>query len=39
MNLPRRPTQYVETEVYICESLFDEGKRLIMPLVGGVMKK
>jgi len=35
----RRPTQYAETEIYICESLFDEGKRLILPLVGGAMKK
>ena len=35
----RRPTQYNESEVYVCESLFDEGKRLILPLVGGAMKR
>jgi len=35
----RRPTQHNESEVYICESLFDEGKRLILPLVGGAMKR
>merc|ERR1719340_420356 len=35
----RRPTQYNETEVFVCESMFDEGKRLILPLVGGTMKK
>ena len=23
----------------MCESMFDEGKRLILPLVGGTMKK
>merc|ERR1712012_1064276 len=35
----RRPTQYNETEVFVCESMFDEGERLILPLVGGTMKK
>ena len=35
----RRPTQYNESEVYVCVSLFDEGKRLILPLVGGAMKR
>ena len=26
-------------QVFVCESMFDEGKRLILPLVGGTMKK
>ena len=26
-------------KVFVCESMFDEGKRLILPLVGGTMKK
>ena len=33
-----RPTQYTEVEVFVCESLFDEGKRLIRPLQGGLKK-
>jgi hypothetical protein len=33
-----RPTQYTEGEVFVCESLFDEGKRLIRPLTGGLKK-
>ena len=28
----RRPTQHQEADVYCCESYFDEGKRIIMPL-------
>jgi len=35
----RRHTQYAEADVYVCESMFDEGKRLILPLVGGAMKQ
>ena len=27
------------SKVFVCESMFDEGKRLILPLVGGTMKK
>merc|ERR1712142_68312 len=33
-----RPTQHSENDVYCCESLFDEGKRLIMPLNCGLKK-
>jgi len=33
-----RPPQYAETEVYCCESIFDEGKRVIIPLNGGLKK-
>jgi len=33
-----RPTQYVEADVYCCESLYDEGKRLILPLNGSLKK-
>jgi len=33
-----RPTQHAENDVYCCESLFDEGKRLIMPLNGSLKK-
>ena len=32
-------TQYPSSKVFVCESMFDEGKRLILPLVGGTMKK
>ena len=28
----RRPTHHQEADVYCCESYFDEGKRIIMPL-------
>ena len=28
----RRPTHHQESDVYCCESYFDEGKRIIMPL-------
>eukprot|EP00088_Acartia_fossae_P025373 TRINITY_DN2619_c0_g1_i1.p1 TRINITY_DN2619_c0_g1~~TRINITY_DN2619_c0_g1_i1.p1 ORF type:complete len:664 (-),score=228.07 TRINITY_DN2619_c0_g1_i1:898-2889(-) len=35
----QRPTQYNETDVYVCESLFDEAKRLIRPLPPGGLKK
>jgi len=31
-----RPPQYSETEVYCCESIFDEGKRVIIPLNSGL---
>jgi len=33
-----RSTLHVENDVYCCESLFDEGKRLIMPLNGSLKK-
>ena len=33
-----RPTQYQEPDVYCCESLFDEGKRMILPLPGTLKK-
>ncbi len=33
-----RPTQYTEGEVFVCENLFDEGKRVIRPLGGGLKK-
>ena len=33
-----RPTQHQECDVYCCESYFDEGKRIIMPLPGSLKK-
>jgi len=33
-----RPTHYAETDVYVCESLFDEAKRQIRPLPTGLKK-
>lgn len=33
-----RPIQYTEGEVFVCENLFDEGKRIIRPLSGGLKK-
>ena len=33
-----RPTQHQECDVYCCESYFDEGKRIIMPLPGPLKK-
>merc|ERR1711884_515025 len=34
----QRPTQHQETDVYCCESYFDEGKRVIMPLPSPLKK-
>ena len=33
-----RPTQYNETDVYVCESMYDEAKRQIRPLPNGLKK-
>ena len=34
----QRPTQHQESDVYCCESYFDEGKRVIMPLPSSLKK-
>ena len=34
----QRPTQHQESDVYCCESYFDEGKRVIMPLPTSLKK-
>lgn len=33
-----RPTQYNESDVYVCENLYDEAKRLIRPLPTGLKR-
>jgi len=33
-----RPTQVNEADVHLCESIYDEGKRLLRPLTGGLKK-